>query len=146
MTERGWSQALSVRQPWAWFLSHGFKDVENRDWKPRNPNLRFRGRFGLHASATMTSDFVDNLEFAYDTAIGQGFKIEHSIPELYHIIRSQRGGIVGEATLVEVVDVAPSPWFFGPLGLVVADAKPLPFVPLGGMLGFFKVRAFDAVP
>ena len=32
-----------------------------------------------------------------------------------------------------------SPWFVGPYGFVLTDAKPLPFVPLTGQLGFFAV-------
>lgn len=24
--------ALSIRQPWAWLVVQGYKDIENRDW------------------------------------------------------------------------------------------------------------------
>jgi hypothetical protein len=34
---------------------------------------------------------------------------------------------------------AKDPWAFGPLGLVLADVRPLPFVPFKGALGFFDV-------
>ena len=37
--------ALSVWQPWAWPIVHGFKDVENRFW-----STKFRGRLFIHAS------------------------------------------------------------------------------------------------
>ena len=43
--------AISVRQPWAWAIVHGGKDIENRDWKASNPGLRFRGAVAIHASA-----------------------------------------------------------------------------------------------
>jgi len=33
-------KALSVRQPYAFAIVHGFKPVENRDWKPNANNLR----------------------------------------------------------------------------------------------------------
>ena len=26
-------RALSVRQPWAWAICHGWKDIENRTWR-----------------------------------------------------------------------------------------------------------------
>ena len=50
-----------------------------------------------------------------------------------------RGGFVGRARVVDAVREHQSPWFFGPLGLVLADARPIAFVPFKGMLGFFDV-------
>ncbi len=44
-------KALSIRQPWAWLILHGGKDIENRDWA-----TRFRGRVLIHASKGMTRD------------------------------------------------------------------------------------------
>lgn len=38
-------KALSIRQPWAWLIVAGYKDIENRSW-PTN----FRGRVYIHAS------------------------------------------------------------------------------------------------
>ncbi len=28
-------KALSVRQPWAWLIVNGCKDIENRDWSTK---------------------------------------------------------------------------------------------------------------
>ncbi len=39
--------ALSIRQPWAWLIINGYKDIENRSW-PTN----YRGTFFIHASKT----------------------------------------------------------------------------------------------
>ena len=45
--------ALSIRQPWAWLVVNGYRDIENRDW-PTN----FRGPLLVHAGLTMTrSDY-----------------------------------------------------------------------------------------
>lgn len=38
-------KALSVRQPWAWLIGKGWKDVENRSWA-----TSYRGRLYIHAS------------------------------------------------------------------------------------------------
>jgi hypothetical protein len=38
-------KALSVRAPWWWYILHGGKDIENRDWP-----TRVRGRVLIHAS------------------------------------------------------------------------------------------------
>ena len=42
-------KALSIRQPWAWLIVHGRKDIENRSWR-----TKFRGRFLVHAAQGMT--------------------------------------------------------------------------------------------
>jgi hypothetical protein len=49
------------------------------------------------------------------------------------------GGIVGQAELVGCVTESSSRWFCGPYGFVIRDARPLPFKPCRGALGFFKV-------
>lgn len=40
------NKAISVKQPWAYLLCAGIKDVENRTWA-----TKFRGRVYIHASA-----------------------------------------------------------------------------------------------
>lgn len=40
---------LPVRQPWAWLIIHGGKDVENGNW-----TTRVRGRVLIHAAKGMT--------------------------------------------------------------------------------------------
>lgn len=37
-------KALSIKQPWAWLVSEGYKGVENRTWK-----TNYRGVFLIHA-------------------------------------------------------------------------------------------------
>jgi hypothetical protein len=49
-----------------------------------------------------------------------------------------RGGIVGIAEIAECVKEHPSPWFFGRYGFVLRNARPLPFRPCVGQLGFFE--------
>jgi len=38
-------KALSIKNPWAYLIAMGIKDVENRSWK-----THFRGRIYIHAS------------------------------------------------------------------------------------------------
>jgi hypothetical protein len=38
-------KALSIKQPWAWLIVNGHKDIENRDWRSDNPGLKYRGEF-----------------------------------------------------------------------------------------------------
>lgn len=120
--------ALSVRQPWAYAIVMGWKPVENRSWKGKNPDLDFRGRFAVHASQGMTrAEYED----AAETFADCGF----ICPPPAELLR---GGIIGVASVVDVVTRMDSRWFFGPKGLVIADAKPIDFIGVGGQLGFFE--------
>lgn len=110
--------ALSIRQPWAHAIVHLGKDIENRS--------RTFGRRGLtliHASKGMTPD-----EFAEAAAF-----IEHgpgrTLPPCTQL---QRGGIVGVAEIVDCVAHSSSPWWMGPFGLVLRNARPLPFIECKG--------------
>lgn len=115
-------RALSIRQPWAWLIVNGHKDIENRNWV-----TKFRGTFLVHAAKGMTRD---EYALAFVTAEENGVKL----PAFEDL---ERGGIVGQATITDCVSESQSPWFFGEFGLVLADAKSLPFQPCNGSLGFF---------
>ena len=52
----------------------------------------------------------------------------------------ERGGIVGQSTILDCVENHDSPWFFGPYGFVLDQSKPLPFRPMRGRLGFFPAN------
>lgn len=125
-------KALSIRQPWAFAILHGRKDIENRDWRHS-----FRGLALIHTGQTMDRNDVegfretieDNPDLGGDWLNGQ------TLRDL------RRGGIVGAVEIVDCVSESRSPWFFGPFGFVLANARPLPFMPCRGALGFFDVPA-----
>ncbi len=50
-----------------------------------------------------------------------------------------RGGIVGIATITDVVRASEDPWFVGPYGWVLQDIHPLPFIPCRGKPRMFSV-------
>ena len=123
-------KALSIRQPWAWLIINAGKDIENRSWP-----TRFRGRFLIHAGKAMTMDeFLDARAFVMDTLESVGKEI--GLPT-YTELRQMCGGIVGEAEIVGCVTDSQSPWFVGQFGFVIRNARPLPFSPCKGALGFF---------
>ena len=116
-------RALSVRQPWAWLLVSGHKDIENRTWA-----TRFRGRVYVHAGQrVMPGDFPELRAYVHRA----GLALPADLP---------RGAIVGEVTIADCVDTSDSPWFCGPYGFVLAEPViyPVP-VPCRGQLGFFRV-------
>jgi len=119
---------ISIRQPWAWFIVNGWKDIENRVWP-----TKFRGEILIHASAGMTKrEYTEGVEFGC-WAIGE----DVAVPSFTAI---ERGGIVGRAHVVDCVQDSRSNWFVGPHGFVLERASVLPFVPLKGQLGFFPVQ------
>lgn len=121
--------ALSVRQPWAFGLAAGWKDIENRDWRQPNPGLKFRGPFAIHASLGMTCA-------EYDVACDIFSTCGRTCPAPYELVR---GAIIGTAEVVDIVKESNSPWFFGRLGLVIANAQLLAEpIPCSGALGFFE--------
>jgi hypothetical protein len=114
-------KVIVIRQPWAWLIVHGFKDIENRSWR-----TRYRGTLLIQASA--------------------GLPTKHALEDIRLFVRKrgvdlpedfERGGIVGMAQLDDCVTSSGSKWFEGPVGWVLSKPKRLPFIPLKGRLGLF---------
>lgn len=114
-------KVLVVRQPWAWLIVHGFKDIENRSWR-----TRYRGTLLIQASANLPSK--DHLEEDRRWVKKRGVKLPEEL---------EAGGIVGMVQLVDCVTSSRSKWFEGPVGWVLSKPKTLPFMPLKGRLGLF---------
>jgi len=123
------AKALSIRQPWAWLIVNGHKDIENRQWL-----THYRGALLVHAAKGMTRD-----EYAFGFVLAEENGIE--LPAFEEL---ELGGIVGRVDVVDCVNRDPSPWFFGDYGFVLKNAKPLPFHPCKGKLGFFQVEGVAA--
>lgn len=117
--------ALSIRQPWAWAIINAGKDVENRSWQ-----TKFRGPVCIHASKGCT---VDEHFWAARriSRYAQGLVV----PDLRDL---SRGGIIGVADIVDCVSASASRWFDGDFGFVLANVRPVEFIPCKGALGFFK--------
>lgn len=122
--------ALSVQQPWAWAITEGGKDIENRsrfavskgDMKPR--------RIAIHASLGMTRDDYEDAN-RFMASVG----VVCPLPD-----KLVRGAIVGIATVTAIVSEHSSPWFFGPRGLVLSDQVSITPIPAVGALGYFRWR------
>ena len=122
-------KVLCIRQPWAALIIEGDKDIENRTW-----STNYRGPLLIHASLGKA--------FWPDDRIAKEFRCK--IPPL----ASKRGEIIG---IVDLVDVAPPPDRNRPargkwhaedcFGFVLANPRPLPFVPMKG-----RLNLFDAPP
>jgi hypothetical protein len=115
---------LSIRQPWAWLIANGLKDVENRTWP-----TRFRGEFFIHAGKSFDADGYRSLQEWCEPSVRL---------QMPHKNEFELGGIVGRARIVDCVEDSESNWFFGPYGFVMEDAQRMDFRPLRGQLGFFE--------
>lgn len=123
--------ALSVRQPWAWAIIHADKDIENRSRIAVRKGGMGRGEICIHASKGMTQD-------EYRDAAAFMASIGVACPPPADLVR---GGIIGTACVRDVVKASASRWFFGPVGLLLADQRACAPVACGGALGFFEWKA-----
>lgn len=115
--------ALSIRQPWAWLIVNGYKDVENRDWF-----ASYRGRLLIHAGQKFDAEGHRHVARTFP-----------DVPMPKTEAEFQRGGIVGGVTMVGCVEASDSRWFTGRFGFMFEQPAPLPFRALRGQLGFFSV-------
>lgn len=116
-------KCLTVRQPWAWLIVEGSKDVENRSW-----STNYRGPLLIHAGLTVDRE---DAEFFEHQSAELGLEWPDPLPT---------GCIIGIVDLVDVVTEHASEWFDGPYGWVLANPRcavdPLPYK---GRLGLYDV-------
>lgn len=123
-------KALSIRQPWAWLICAGLKNIENRPW-PTN----YRGRIYVHAG--------QRFDWAGYSWVGQHGELLRNVDvgKWIELALARPTGIIGEVDIVGCVTMSESPWFAGPYGLVLARPqlyeKP---IPMRGHLGLFEVE------
>jgi hypothetical protein len=116
--------ALSVRQPWAWLIVSGMKDIENR---PRRTH--YRGSLLIHTGVSLDSYTDENVEW-----LNKKFGVQIP-PEL------ETGGIIGIVEVVDCVESHASRWFQeGSFGWVLANPRRLIFRPCKGALGLFRPK------
>jgi hypothetical protein len=119
-------KALSIRQPWAWLIVNGHKDIENRGWYTPH-----RGDFLVHAGKA----YGPRLHKEDQEFFMEGYGI--LLPPFADI---PLGGIVGAARIIDCKRDLESRWYVeDSWGFVLTGMKTLPFQPLKGALGWFEV-------
>jgi len=121
-------KALSIRQPWAWLVVHGIKDVENR-----TRSTEYRGPLLIHAGRhPMTEE-----DEAWLAEYCRGVGIE--CPQF----PLAGGGIAGRVVVADCVRLEElaqhSEWAEGPWCWILENAEVLPFVECVGQRGLFEV-------
>ncbi len=123
--------ALSIRQPWAWLIVNGFKLVENRD-RPTS----YRGAIDIPTGKKLDIDAHAALMCGEHPVTGQPLP-GLDYPPLVEGKPLDLGGIVGVAEIYDCIQQSDDEWFVGPFGYLMRKARPVPFKPCLGALGFF---------
>lgn len=115
-------KAITIRQPWAWLVVNGYKDIENRKWATHH-----RGPLLIHAGSSRADLHIavkDHIERKYGVKISDEYVM---------------GAIIGVVDVVDCVTAHPSPWFNkSGFGWVLARPRRLPTRPCKGKLKIFE--------
>ncbi len=150
-------RGLTLRQPWCYAITHLGKRVENR---PTRPPAKLLGkRIALHAGVGLDVGYErDAVGWMAERGlwrppgIGAGYG---AIPRGAIVATAQIAGWYSTARTGLISDVlaehgweeiAHSPWYVGPVGILLDDVVVLPKpVPARGMQGYWPVSDADAV-
>lgn len=129
-------KALSIRQPWAWLICAGYKDVENRSWP-----TEFTGRIYVHASKTQ--DDYDGMKGEIQAIVYRQTGKPLSGGFFYNMTK---GAVIGEVDITgHIIGIvgSPSPWYDntdGMYGFTLSNPKLYRYpVECRGQLGFFNL-------
>ena len=130
-------KVLSVRQPWAWLICSGIKDVENRSWR-----TNYRGRLYIHAGKQFDWDAAPFLQFTgeHHTA---NLIYEHFCPYLRKLTShlDEFGAIIGSVDLTGCIQNSRSIWaMHGLFHWEIRNAYLIKPIPLKGQLRIFEVK------
>uniref|UniRef100_A0A6M3J308 Putative ASCH domain-containing protein n=1 Tax=viral metagenome TaxID=1070528 RepID=A0A6M3J308_9ZZZZ len=131
-------KALSIRQPWAWLICKGFKNIENRDWHIHLPPLlnypAKMKRIYVHASTSKAEMTKGTLAWILKCLNNQ-----QASELMLAYERLTYGAIIGEVDITGCTEKSDSPWFIGKYGFTLANPvlyeRP---IPCKGKLGFFE--------
>ena len=128
-------RALTVKQPWAWAIAQGWKDIENRTWPV--PGY-LRGEWvAIHASKSWDTDGFDGFR---DIMRRTGRS------DCVYDCDDVRGALIAVVRVEGSVLSDASAWFAGPHGFPLRDAIKLPDpIKCRGALNFWRLPfAVDA--
>ncbi|WP_147393249.1 hypothetical protein [Oceaniradius stylonematis] len=129
------SLALSVRQPWAWAIIHGGKDIENRTAGSIRAGGMDCRRICIHAASGMRQS-------EYRWAVHKLAEVGVRAPAPDALVRS---AIIGTVDVIDIVTESDSPWFGGPCGLVLDNPEAIAPIPATGAFGYFAWERAGAV-
>lgn len=130
--------ALTLHQPWASAVFHG-KDIENRNWPP--PRWLLGKRLAIHAGKRFKRGEVIELLQRLENWWHGELPAADLLP---------LGVILGSVRIADVKTTNPiagndwSPWFVGPFGWVLEDARLYDRpIPMAGQQGLWIVEGLE---
>ncbi len=113
-------KTLSIKQPWAFLIVAGYKDIENRTWTTSH-----RGIFAIHASGKFDYNFFD---------ICSDHNACEAVREHFGLIENSRkitknkhelGAIIGTVELADIKESSDSEWYYsGNFAWILKNPKP----------------------
>lgn len=91
-------KAITIKQPWAYLIAIGVKDIENRTWK-----TNFRGRVLIHAAAKN-----DNSEPPLLTE--EQYQLAGGVSGYSRAALGERSAIIGSVDIIDCVENHSSAW------------------------------------
>lgn len=155
-------KALTLTQPWAGLVAAGIKRVENRKRPVVKPE-DFGRPFAVHASreidetvytriGTLAPELFGRATDAEDVG-APSFELGPDTSAAWYRLSRITSSVIGVATIDGVIEDTDDEddgtyglradqrrWFFGPIGYVLRDVRPLPEpIPCRGWLGFWTL-------
>ena len=128
--ERVW-KCLTVRQPFAWAIIKGAKDIENRD-----RSSHYIGRLYIHAGKKEMTDRIDDC--VASVAKHFAVSVEEMLDDYHRHVSRGLGAIIGSVHMFGCAVQHESEWFQGKFGYQLRDPKPLRKpIPCKGSPSFF---------
>jgi hypothetical protein len=113
-------KTLSIKQPWAFLIVAGYKDIENRTWQ-----TAYRGRFAIHASGKFDYNFF---EICNDRKACEAVRDHFGLIENSRKITKNKhelGAIIGTVELADIKESSDSEWYYsGNFAWILKNPKP----------------------
>lgn len=132
-------RVLTVRQPWAWAIIHGGKDVENR---VRNIAGTYRGLVAIHAGLSKNpGPWWLRVDPPFGSESGENFGVIIGVAELVGVHEADTGDCNQHS--MAGADFSPCSVWAEPDGYHLVLEKPRPFetpIPYRGALGLRRLE------
>lgn len=114
-------KCLTIKQPWAWLITEGYKGVENRSWKTLH-----RGEFLIHSAQTVDAEAMKQLPRLFP---------DIEFPASYDL-----GKVIGKVELYDCITDSDSQWAQPrSYHFMLRNAQTCRPVQYKGQLNFFNV-------
>lgn len=137
-------RVLTVRQPWAWAIIHGGKDVENR---VRNIAGNYRGPIAIHVGKQWAPEDSGTVILT-PKEVAEAIRCKGHIIGVVDLVGVHEGGTAG--CFPDVDDPTKlmwcSPWaILGKFHLELANPRPVEPIPYRGALGLRTITDPDVL-